>query len=102
MAGQADDPGEGRPSAGHRDRLTALHRLSPGQAARPIPFAVAFLMAVSTPAEREAAAQAHDAQAAQLRGPLPAALARAYSQLQPLWHGGGSVPSARPPPWPSC
>jgi hypothetical protein len=88
MAGDQDqDPG--RLSGAARERLTRLHKLAPGLAARPQPVAVAFLFAASTPAEREAAAQAHDAQAAQLRGPIPAALARAYLELQLLWHAVG-------------
>jgi hypothetical protein len=46
-------------------------------------------MAASTPEERAAVAQAHLAQAEQLTGPLPAALGRAYLDLQQLWHTGG-------------
>jgi hypothetical protein len=55
-------------------------------AARPIPVAVCFLCAITTPEEREAVAQAHDAQAEQLRGLIPATLARVYLELQQLWH----------------
>jgi hypothetical protein len=80
-------PLDGRLGAAVRYRLDALHELAPGLAARPQLVRVAFLMAASSPAERETAAQAHEAQAAQLRGPLPAALGRAFLALQPLWHG---------------
>jgi hypothetical protein len=84
----APDPGRSR--AGHRDRLVGLHELAPGLAARPaVPMAVAFLLASSTPAERDAAAQAHEAQAAQLRGPVVAAYARAFELLAPAWHAFG-------------
>jgi hypothetical protein len=91
MAGDDQDhnPGPLRLGGAARERLTRLHELAPGLAARPQPVAVAHLFASSTPAEREAAAQAHDAQAAQLRGPIPAALAGAYLELQPLWHAVG-------------
>jgi hypothetical protein len=91
MAGDDQDqaPGSPRPSGASRGRLVELHRWAPGQAARPIPVAIAFLMAASTPEERETAAQAHDAQAAQLRGPIPAALASAYLELQSLWQAVG-------------
>jgi hypothetical protein len=81
-----DPPEPGRLSAGERARLAGLHQLAPGLAARPPLVLVAFLMAASSPAERETAAQAHDAQAQQLRGPLPAALGRAYLTLEPIWY----------------
>jgi hypothetical protein len=80
-----DPPEPGRLSAAERARLAALHELAPGLAARPVLVSDCWLMAASTPAERETAAQAHAAQAAQLRGPIPAALARAYLALEPLW-----------------
>jgi hypothetical protein len=83
-SGTAPDPG--RRGGAARERLAGLHGLAPGLDARPQPVAVAHLLASSTPEEREAAAQAHDAQAAQLRGPIPAALAWAYLELLPLWH----------------
>jgi hypothetical protein len=86
-SGPGPDPD--RRSAASRGRLVELHGLAPGLEARPQPVAVAHLFASSIPEEREAAAQAHDAQAAQLRGPIPAALARAYLELQPLWQAVG-------------
>jgi hypothetical protein len=79
------DPDRGRLGPAARARLDALHTLAPGMAARLPRVAVAFLFAAATPAELETAAQAHDAQAAQLRGPLPAALADAYRTLAGLW-----------------
>jgi hypothetical protein len=86
----APDPGQpGRLGAGERARLAGLHQLAPGLAARPPLIAEAFLCAASSTAERETAAQAHEAQAEQLRGPLPAALGRAYSTLEPLWRAAG-------------
>jgi hypothetical protein len=88
-AATPDPPDPGRLSAGERDRLAALHQLAPGLAARPPLVAEAFLFAAATPAERETAAQAHEAQAQQLRGLLPAALGRAYLDLQPLWQATG-------------
>jgi hypothetical protein len=87
--GPADPLDGGRLGAAVRYRLGALHELAPGLAARPPLVRVAFLMAASSPAERETAAATHDAQAAQLRGPLPAALGRAYEALAPLWLAAG-------------
>jgi hypothetical protein len=94
MAGDAPDqrppaPDPGRVSPAEHGRLVALHELAPGLAARPPLVAVAYLMAASSPAERETAAAAHDAQAAQLRGPIPAAFARTYLALAPLWSAVG-------------
>jgi hypothetical protein len=86
---QRRGPEPGRLSAGERARLAGLHQLAPGQAARPPLVAEAFLFAASSAAELETAAQAHEAQAAQLRGPLPAALGRAYLTLEPLWRATG-------------
>jgi hypothetical protein len=87
--GDQEPPEPGRLSAGERVRLAGLHQLAPGLAARPPLVAEAFLCAASSTAELETAAQAHEAQAAQLRGPLPAALGRAYLTLQPLWQAVG-------------
>jgi len=86
MAGD-QDPGWLRGAA--RERMARLHELAPGLAARPIPVAVCFLCAISSPEERAAAAEAHLAQAEQLRGPIPPALARVYLDLQQLWHAAG-------------
>ena len=98
----ATGPTPDRPGPARRGRLQRLHEWAPGQAARPIPVALCFLMAASSPADREAAAAAHRAQAEQLTSRLPAALADAYQQLNRSGTRPGSGPSAPPRPWPSC
>jgi hypothetical protein len=90
----ADDQARGGwpPGTGpaQHERLRRLHEWGPGQEARPPLVAVCFLLAASSPAEWETAARAHDAQAAQLRGPLPAAFADTYHDLAPLWVAVGA------------
>jgi hypothetical protein len=64
--------------------LDALHRLPPLDAG-PLLVAHAFLFAAASPAELAAAAGLHEVQAAQLRdGARVAALADAYTALEPI------------------
>jgi hypothetical protein len=74
----------GRLSAAQRVRLDALHTLADLRG-RPVLVVHAFLFAAATDAELETAAQAHDAQARQLRDPaVRAALRGAWQVIDPL------------------
>jgi hypothetical protein len=80
MADQAAQP----PSPPAAWRLRALHELAPLQA-RPLLVAHAHLFASASDAELDAAASAHEAQAAQLRDrELVDAMRRAYRTLEPI------------------
>jgi hypothetical protein len=66
-----------------------LHQLAP-PAGRRLLVAHAFLFAAATDAERDTAAQAHEAQARQLRDPaVRAALGAAWEVVDPLRHVPG-------------
>jgi hypothetical protein len=78
----ARDPGRLRP--GERARLDALHALAP-LAGRRLQLIHAFLFAAATDAELDTAAQAHEAQARQLRDPaVRRALRGAWQVVDPL------------------
>jgi hypothetical protein len=80
MAGAPQQP----PGPGRAWLLGALHELAP-LAGRPLLVAHAWLFAAASDAELDAAAGAHEAQAAQLRDPaVRGALRRAYSTLEPI------------------
>jgi hypothetical protein len=84
MAGDVEPEDPGRLSAAERDRLDALHALA-SLAGRPVLVVHAFLFAASSDAELDTAAQAHEAQARQLRDPhVRAALRRAWQVIDPL------------------
>jgi hypothetical protein len=76
------DPGRLSPAA--RDRLDALHQLAP-LGGRPLLVVHAFLFTVASDAELDTAAQAHEAQARQLRDPaIRRALRGAWQVVDPL------------------
>ena len=89
MAGGVEDqgppaPDPGRLTAAQRDRLDALHQLAP-LGGRRLLVVHAFLFAAASDAELETAAQAHEAQARQLRDPaIRAALRVAWQVVDPL------------------
>jgi hypothetical protein len=102
MAGNVEDqdqaPDPGRLTPAQRDRLDALHKLAP-LAGRRLLVVHAFLFAAATNAELDTAAQAHEAQARQLRDPaVRAALRRAWQVVDPLrflpGHGRPDLPLA--------
>jgi hypothetical protein len=97
-SGATPDPGRdpGRLSAAERDRLDALHALAP-LAGRPVLVVHAFLFAAATDAELDTAAQAHEAQARQLRDPaIRAALRGAWQVADPLRFTPGHRDPAEP------
>jgi hypothetical protein len=81
------DPAEGRPfrlGPAARARLEALHQLAP-LSGWPLLVVHAFLFATATDAELDAAAQAHEAQARQLRDPaIRRALRGAWQVVDPI------------------
>jgi hypothetical protein len=83
MAAGAEQPPP--PAAAGRPWVAeALHRLPPLDGA-PLLVAHCFLAAAASPAELDAAARLHEAQAAQLRNAeRVGALARAYRTLEPI------------------
>jgi hypothetical protein len=85
-SGATPDPGRdpGRLGPAERARLDALHALAP-LAGRRLQLVHAFLFAAATDAELETAAQAHEAQARQLRDPhVRRALRGAWQVVDPL------------------
>jgi hypothetical protein len=98
MAGAVEPEGPGRLSAAARARLDALHTLAP-LGGRRVLAVHAFLFAAASDAELDTAAQAHEAQARQLRDPeVRAALRRAWQVVEPLrfipGHGRPDAPLA--------
>jgi len=88
----------GRLSPAERARLDALHQLAP-LAGRRLLVVHAFLFAAASDAELETAAQAHEAQARQLRDPnVRVALRAAWQVVDPLrftpGRGGPTAPLA--------
>jgi hypothetical protein len=89
VAGDPPDQGPtdrdpGRLGAAARARLDALHQLAP-LGGRRLLVVHTFLFAAATDGELEVAAQAHEAQARQLRDPaIRAALRGAWSVVDPL------------------
>jgi hypothetical protein len=88
MAGDREQgppvPDPGRLTSAERARLDALHKLAP-LAGRRLLVVHAFLFAAATDAELDTAAQAHDAQARQLRDPaVRRALRAAWAVVDPL------------------
>jgi hypothetical protein len=89
MAGGVEDqgppaPDPGRLTAAQRDRLDALHTLSP-LGGRRLLVVHAWLLAAASDAELDTAAQTHEAQARQLRDPrVRAALRQAWQVVDPL------------------
>jgi hypothetical protein len=76
--------GRARVSPAARARLDALHALAP-LAGRRLQLVHAFLFAAATDAELDTAAQAHEAQARQLRDPaIRRALRAAWQVIDPL------------------
>jgi hypothetical protein len=76
--------GRGRLSPAARARLDALHALAP-LAGRQLQLVHAFLFAAASDAELDAAAQAHETQARQLRDPtVRVALRGAWQVVDPL------------------
>jgi hypothetical protein len=89
MAGDDQDQGPaardpGRLSSAERDRLDALHQLAPLAGRRLLVFH-AWLLTAATDAEMETVAQAHEAQARQLRDPaIRRALRGAWQVVDPI------------------
>jgi hypothetical protein len=90
MAGGVEDqgppasPDPDRLTAAERDRLDALHKLAP-LGGRRLLVVHAFLFAAASDAELDTAAQAHEAQARQLRDPaVRAALRGAWPAVDRL------------------
>jgi hypothetical protein len=89
MAGDDQDQGPaardpGRLSSAERDRLDALHQLAPLAGRRLLVFH-AWLLTAATDAELETVAQAHEAQARQLRDPaIRRALRGAWQVVDPI------------------
>ncbi|HWD44674.1 MAG TPA: hypothetical protein VHM23_13360 [Actinomycetota bacterium] len=90
MAGDDQDQGPpaprdpGRLSSAERDRLDALHQLAP-LAGRRLLAVHAFLFEAAADAELETVAQAHEAQARQLRDPaIRRALRGAWQVVDPI------------------
>jgi hypothetical protein len=86
--GRRPGPGAGQPTRrippAVATRLDALHQLAP-LAGRRLLLVHAFLFAAATDAELDTAAQAHEAQARQLRDPaIRAALRSAWQVIDPL------------------
>jgi hypothetical protein len=103
MAGDDQDQGPpardpGRLSQAERDRLDALHQLAPLAGRRLLVFH-AWLLTAATDAELETVAQAHEAQARQLRDPaIRSALRSAWQVVDPIrfipGHGRPDLPLA--------
>jgi hypothetical protein len=90
----ARDPGRLGPA--ERTRLDALHALAPLAGGR-LQLVHAFLFAAATDAELDTAAQAHEAQARQLRDPaVRAALRGAWQVVDPLRFTPGHRDPATP------
>jgi hypothetical protein len=86
MAGDDQDqaPDPGRLTPAQRARLDALHKLAP-LGGRRLLLVHAFLFTAASDAELDSAAEAHEAQARQLRDPaVRAALRGAWQVLDPL------------------
>jgi hypothetical protein len=84
MAGNVAPEPPRRRGAAQAARLDALHTLAP-LGGRRVLVVHAFLFAAATDAELDTAAQAHEAQARQLRDPaVRAALRRAWAVVDPL------------------
>lgn len=82
--GPAEPPQRGRLGGAEHARLEALHTLADLRG-RPLLVVHAFLFAAATDAEFDTAAQAHEAQARQLRDPqVRAALRGAWQVVDPL------------------